>query len=55
MNNFFKYLRYQRDYDRLSLNLILYSNPDRNELGMATPNTLAGFGTGIQFMAIYNH
>jgi hypothetical protein len=51
----FKYLRYQRDYDRLSFNLIVYSNPDRDELNIATPNTLAGFGTGIQFMVIYNH
>jgi len=50
-----KYLRYQRDYDRLSLNLILYSNPNRNELNTAIPKTLAGFGTGIRFMAIYNH
>ncbi|MCP4580032.1 MAG: hypothetical protein GY839_00330 [candidate division Zixibacteria bacterium] len=51
----FNYLRVQRDYDRLSLNLMIFANPGRDEFGFETPSALAGFGTGIQFMVIYNH
>jgi len=51
----FNYLRAQRNYDRFSLNLIMFANPDRDELGSGSPSTLTGFGTGIQIMVIYNH
>jgi hypothetical protein len=67
----YNYLMWQRTYDKFSLNLILYSNPDREaylpdfsleppeevikDLLSALPETLTGFGNGIQFMIVFNH
>ena len=57
-NKTYQYLRWSSTYDSYSLNIIIYMNPKRNEYNMplnSLPKTLSGFGTGIQFMFIYNH
>ena len=54
----YQYLRWSSTYDAYSLNMIISINPKRNQydipLGLL-PKSLSGFGTGIQFMFIYNH
>lgn len=53
------FLMWQRTYDAISFNLIIYSNPQRAdyqpEYQIALPETLTGFGDGIQFMIVFNH
>ena len=57
-NRAYNYLRWSATYDHYSLNLILSMSPKRSEYNFTEehlPKTLAGFGTGLQFMFIYNH
>ena len=57
-NHIYNYLRWSSIYDHYSLNLILSISPKRADYNIPLeylPKTLAGFGTGIQFMFIYNH
>ena len=55
-NRSYNYLRWSSAYDHYSLNFILSISPKRSEyLPITMPNSLAGFGTGFQFMFIYNH
>ena len=57
-NHMYTYLRWGVTYDRFSLNFILSISPRRGDYNIATehlPKTVAGFGTGLQFMLIYNH
>ena len=57
-NKTYQYLRWSSTYDSYSLNFIIYMSPKRNEYNMplnSLPKALSGFGTGIQFMFIYNH
>ena len=57
-NRAYNYLRWSATYDHYSLNLILSLSPKRSEYNFTEeylPKTLAGFGTGLQFMFIYNH
>ena len=57
-NKTYQYLRWSSTYDSYSLNIIIHMNPKRNEYNMplsSLPRALSGFGTGIQFMFIYNH
>ena len=57
-NKTYQYLRWSSTYDSYSLNIIIYMNPKRNEYNMTLNSlhkALSGFGTGIQFMFIYNH
>lgn len=65
------FLMWQRSYDSFSLHLILYANPQREDylpvslvplpdavveqLIRNLPETLTGFGNGIQFMIVFNH
>ncbi len=54
----YSYFRWSATYDKFSLNLLLSQSPKRKEYGLpveAFPKSVAGFGTGIQFMFIYNH
>ena len=52
----YQYLRWTSTHDHYSLNFILSIGPKRDKcLPIEIPNTLAGFGTGLQFMFIYNH
>ncbi len=54
-----KYLRYSRTYDALSVNLMLSTSPRRDsyepKYQQYLPDQLAGFGTTVNFMLIYNH
>jgi hypothetical protein len=52
-NRSYNYLRWSSTYDHYSLNFILSISPKRAEENL--PKSLAGFGTGLQFMFIYNH
>ena len=57
-NKKYHYFRWSGVFDNYSLNLIVSLNPKRNQYNMpesASPNSLTGFGAGIQFMLIYNH
>ncbi|MBT3607391.1 MAG: hypothetical protein HOI72_01640 [Candidatus Marinimicrobia bacterium] len=55
-NRSYNYLRWSSTYDHYSLNFILSISPKRSQyLPITMPNSLAGFGTGFQFMFIYNH
>ena len=57
-NHAYNYLRWGITYDHFSLNFILSISPRRDGYNIATeylPKTVAGFGTGLQFMLIYNH
>ena len=54
----YSYFRWSATYDKFSLNLLLSQSPKRKEYNFpveAFPKSVAGFGTGIQFMFIYNH
>ena len=54
----YQYLRWSSTYDSYSLNMIISINPKRNQYNIpaiSLPKSLSGFGTGIQFMFIYNH
>lgn len=54
----YQYLRWSSTYDAYSLNMIISMNPKRNQYDIPVsllPKSLSGFGTGIQFMFIYNH
>ena len=57
----YNFLMWQRTYDRFSLNTILYASPQREDYIVTgapyipLPETLTGFGSGIQFMIVYNH
>ena len=55
----YNFLMWQRTYDNFSLNTILYANPKREvyqpEFSVLLPESLMGFGNGIQFMIVYNH
>ena len=57
-NNVYNFLRCGITYDRFSVNLILSSSPKRSDYDVAEeylPKTTSGFGTGVQFMLVYNH
>ena len=44
--------------DHLSFNFLLSINPKRDEYDIPQeylPETVSGFGTGLQFMLIFNH
>ena len=54
----YQYLRWTSTYDTYSLNMIISVNPKRNQYDIpvnSLPRSLSGFGTGVQFMFIYNH
>ena len=54
----YNYLRWGITYDHFNLNFIFSISPRRDDYNMAKeylPKTVAGFGTGLQFMLIYNH
>ena len=54
----YQYLRWSSTYDAYSLNMIISINPKRNQYDIpvnSLPKSLSGFGTGIQFMFVYNH
>ncbi len=54
-NRSYNYLRWNSTYDHYSLNFILSINRKRADYNEDLPRSLAGFGTGLQFMFIYNH
>ena len=57
-NRNYSYFRWSATFDKYSLNLLLSQSPKRVEYDSPEsylPNTVAGFGSGIQFMFIYNH
>ena len=57
-NRSYNYLRWSSTYDHYSLNFILSISPKRADYNLPEenlPSSLAGFGTGLQFMFIYNH
>jgi len=54
----YQHIRWSSTYDAYSLNMIISVNPKRNQYDIpvnSLPKSLTGFGTGIQFMFIYNH
>ena len=54
----YHYFRWSSTFDSYSLNMILSLNPKRNQYNIpenTLPKSILGFGTGIQFMFIYNH
>jgi len=55
-NRSLNYLRWARVYDNLSFNFMFALNPKRSAYENASlPVTLAGFGSSINFMMVYNH
>jgi hypothetical protein len=57
-NHSYNYLRWSSTYDHYSLNFILSISPKRTDYNIPNellPKSLAGFGTSLQFMFIYNH
>ena len=57
-NHSYSYLRWSSLYDHYSLNFILSISPgrsDNNNLEESVSRSLAGSGSGLQFMFIYNH
>ncbi len=54
-NRSYNYLRWNSTYDHYSLNFILSINQKRADYNEDLPRSLVGFGTGLQFMFIYNH
>ena len=57
-SHIYNYLRWGITYDHFSLNFIFSISPKRDDYNIAKEylqKTVAGFGTGLQFMLIYNH
>ena len=57
-NRNYHYVKWSSTYDYFSLNFILSISPKRSTYdtdGVTLPLSLAGFGTGLQIMLIYNH
>ena len=57
-SHIYNYLRWSVTYDHFSLNFIFSISPRRCDYNIEKeylPKTVAGFGTGLQFMLIYNH
>ena len=57
-NHWNHFIRWGSTFDKFSLNFILSKSPKRTDYEIPSeflPNTVAGFGTGFQFMLIYNH
>ena len=57
-NRSYNYLRWSSSYDHYSLNFIFSISPKRADYNLPEEylrRSLAGFGTGFQFMFIYNH
>lgn len=57
-NHWNHFIRWGSTFDKFSLNFILSKSPKRTDYAIPSeylPNTVAGFGTGFQFMLIYNH
>ncbi len=57
-NQAYQYIRWSSTYDRISLNFILSMNPKRDDYTISPeylPNSAVGFGSGFQFIFIYNH
>lgn len=57
-NHWNHFIRWGSTFDKFSLNFILSKSPKRTDYAIPSeylPNTVAGFGTGLQFMFIYNH
>ncbi len=57
-NRSYNYLRWSSTHDHYSLNFILSISPKRADYNIPKedlPRSLAGFGTGLRFMFIYNH
>ena len=57
-NHSYNYLRWSSTFDHYSLNFILSISPKRVDYNLPEEHlrrSLAGFGTGFQFMFIYNH
>lgn len=54
---YFNFLRFSRTYDNYIFNLLLFSNPERDEFSAVEIELagLTGFGKGMQLMVIYNH
>jgi len=54
---YFNFLRLSRTYDNYVFNLLIFSNPERNEFKAVEIELagLTGFGKGMQFMVIFNH
>ena len=54
----YQYFRWSSTYNSYSLNIIISINPKRKQYDLpleSLPKSLSNFGTGIQFMFIYNH
>ncbi|MBL51301.1 MAG: hypothetical protein CMG57_05025 [Candidatus Marinimicrobia bacterium] len=54
----YNFLRLTATYDQYALNFIISINPKRsdyNEAAYFLPNTVAGFGTNLKFVFMYNH
>ncbi|MBI89431.1 MAG: hypothetical protein CMG60_05025 [Candidatus Marinimicrobia bacterium] len=52
------YVRWNSTFDSYNLNMILSLNPKRNQFDIPIselPDSIIGFGTGIQMMLIYNY
>ena len=57
-NHWNHFIRWGSTFDKFSLNFILSKSPKRTDYAIPSeylPNTVAGFGTRLQFMFIYNH
>jgi hypothetical protein len=54
-NEFYRFLSWQRTYDRWRLNIIAFWNPDTFMIYPAQPGVNPFSGTGIQFMIIFNY
>jgi len=54
---YFNFLRFSRTYDNYIFNLLLFSNPERDEFSAVEIEFagLTGFGKGMRLMVIYNH
>ena len=57
-NHWNHFIRWGSTFDKFSLSFILSKSPKRTDYAIPSeylPNTVAGFGTRLQFMFIYNH
>ncbi len=54
-NDWYRFLNWQRTYDRISLYLMLFWNPDKFQIYQNIENNNLFAGKGVQFMFVFNH
>jgi hypothetical protein len=54
-NDWYRFINWGRQYDKISLHLIFFWNPDKFQIYQNMQENMLFTGAGLQFMFVYNH